>query len=92
MRKVVLIVISLFIVCLSIFSYFNCQKYTNLEKKNIDISREINQISKETNKVKLNNDEIAKEINDLTSKLSVEINEYNIWIEMKEKLEKSLLD
>lgn len=91
-RKVVLIVISILILGLSIFSYYNYQKNDNLEKDNDSITKKIDKISKEINKTKTDTDGIDKEIADLSSKISGDINEYNVWIEMKEKLEQSLLD
>lgn len=84
--KIILIILScLLIISSSVLAYF-CVKYTNLREINENVRNDISSIKEEILNVDNNFVTYTDELNSKKNELKDKIEEYNVWLEMIEKV------
>ena len=91
MKKVIFLIFASCLICFLLFSFLFLQKkYENLIVDNNNLIIEIDNIKNDIQITSSNNETDSLEIEKLKIENEGKIKEQNIWLNMKEKLEKAL--
>lgn len=80
-----IILVFLLFICDGIFIFISI-KYNDIKRKNEDIRNEITNINNDITSKDNDYDNFSSELENKKNELKDKIEEYNIWLEMKEKV------